>query len=319
MSFCYIVCISLITCILLLFASNCYYKTILFKDTQEYFIKNAAGKKWNYLSFGSAYCRFGLDFNAAGYMDGRNLGYGSQFFYYTDKMLRQYGDLVPKGGYVFLICANLVFAEVGKGLYNADRYPLFLDRKSLGDEWSYWKYIKNVLFPCFFYPRNNLQVVKHVLRILLGYRSSYEQETNRMSMEQVRQAAAQRCKDWCNQFNLTDTHTDVITPALEETFLKTRALLMSMIQFCLDRELKPILVVTPISEHLNALLSERFLKKVLFDNIEKANVQHVPFLNYIDDPRFQDAKYYFNADMMNATGRKEFTRVLMEDVKRENI
>ena len=55
-------------------------------------------------------------------------------------------------------------------------------------------------------------------------------------------------------------------------------------------------------------------ERVLFDNIRKANKQHVPFVNYLRDERFSDYKlYHNNADFLNARGRKLFTDVLVKD------
>lgn len=314
----------LVVCVFIaLFLSNLYYLKVELKNSQEYFIKQVIHKKSDCYSFGSAYCRFGLDFEAAGYPRGYNLGFGSQFFYYTDKMLRKYTKLLPEGGTVFIICADLVFAEEGKGLYGAQRYCLFLDKEDLGDEWRYSTYIKEAVLPCFFHPYRNVRVMKHLFCNFFNLNTQrdnlFTQSVNLLSEDEVKNAAYQRCKDWCDQFGLKNTETDEISPTLVEKFEKTRRLLTGMIQYCLDRQLQPILVVTPVSEHLNNLLSEKFIKKVLYDNIHQANVQNVPFLDYLKDPRFQDSKYYINSDMMNAVGRKLFTEILMKDAKLLNI
>lgn len=107
--------------------------------------------QWDALAFGSAYCRFGIDFSGTD-MNGYNLGFASQFFYYTDKMLRQNARFTKRGGHIFLICAHLCFAEVGTGLYDADRYIKFLKKEYLGSEYSYWKYFKEVIFLYFSIP-----------------------------------------------------------------------------------------------------------------------------------------------------------------------
>ena len=52
-------------------------------------------------------------------------------------MLRQNARFTKRGGHIFLICADLCFAEVGTGLYDADRYIKFLKKEYLGSEYSY--------------------------------------------------------------------------------------------------------------------------------------------------------------------------------------
>lgn len=139
-------------------------------------------------------------------------------------------------------------------------------------------------------------------------------ENNQLTLNQVETEADQRCKSWCRQFGLSDTINDIIPGELEETFSKTRKILTNMIQFCLDNSLKPVLVVTPVSKIMNDRLSDVFIERVLFDNIRKANIQHVPFLNYLRDERFADYKmYHNNADFLNAYGRKLFTEILIKD------
>ncbi|SDZ64635.1 hypothetical protein, partial [Bacteroides ovatus] len=74
--------------LILLLVVNYYYTHVVVRNTQEYHIKQVEQGQWDALAFGSAYCRFGIDFSGTD-MNGYNLGFASQFFYYTDKMLRQ--------------------------------------------------------------------------------------------------------------------------------------------------------------------------------------------------------------------------------------
>ncbi len=116
--------------LILLLVVNYYYTHVVVRNTQEYHIKQVEQGQWDALAFGSAYCRFGIDFSGTD-MNGYNLGFASQFFYYTDKMLRQNARFTKRGGHIFLICADLCFAEVGTGLYDADRYIKFLKKSIL--------------------------------------------------------------------------------------------------------------------------------------------------------------------------------------------
>ena len=137
-----------------------------------------------------------------------------------------------------------------------------------------------------------------------------------MNYEQTLQQARKRCSSWCRQFGLKDTVSDEIVPELEKIFIETRAVLTNMIQFCLDNGFKPVLVVTPVSQAMNECLSDAFIQKVLSANINMANTQKVPLLNYLRDERFQEISLYANnADFLNARGRKLFTNVLLKDTR----
>lgn len=297
------------------FLLNEYYYRIAGDYTQDFHMrKGEKGGPYDAISFGSAYCRFGLDFSDCE-IRGYNFGYGSQFFYYTNLMLHQYAKTCKKGGVVYLIIADLVFAKVGKGIYGSDEYIKFLDKDLLGDEYSSKAYIKS-RFPVLFNPRLVTRCVKKMLRMTKP--TEFETlESNRLSEKQVEEEADKRCKSWCRQFDLSDTVGGNTHKELEDTFVETRRILTSMIQFCLDSGLKPVLVVTPVSKNMNVRLSDAFINRMLFDNIRIANKQHVPLMNYLRDERFSDyTLYYNNADFLNARGRKLFTEVLVSDTKK---
>lgn len=287
-----------------------YYHIVLYNSQEHQILRGKKGKNYDWIAFGSSYCRYGLSHGEDEV--GFNFGVAAQFLYYSDKMLREYAvSCLKKKGTVFLIIADLVFAEVGRGKYNAKRYPLILTKESLGDEYSFVNYLR-MRFPLFFSPRPLMAVV---LSLAKGINNRFETlEENELSYEQTLQQARKRCASWCRQFKLKDTISGEITPELEEKFALTRNILSDMIQFCIDNGFRPVLVVTPVSKAMNACISDEFMQKVLYDNIKKANKQNVPLLDYLKDIRFQDISLYANnADFLNARGRRLFTKVLIKD------
>ena len=302
----YIICSVAILLLLL----NEFYFHVCLRNQQEHRILKSKTGKYDRISFGSSYGLYGLSFPLGG--NGCNFCIGGQFFHYTNLMLREYAPkCLQPGGTVYLVIADLVFAEVGKGLYHPERYPLILSKKSLGVEYSALNYAK-MRFPLFFNPRAVLSIARALLK---GVENSYDTlEYNSLSYDKTLEQAKKRCASWCRQFRLKDTQLDEIIPELEETFSKTRNILTGMIQFCLDNGYNPVLVVTPVSKAMNECLSDAFINKVLYDNIRLANVQNILFLDYLRDERFQDVSlYHNNADFLNARGRKLFTEVLIND------
>lgn len=94
--------------LILLLVVNYYYTHVVVRNTQEYHIKQVEQGQWDALAFGSAYCRFGIDFSGTD-MNGYNLGFASQFFYYTDKMLRQKCSLYEtRWAHIFNMCPPLL-------------------------------------------------------------------------------------------------------------------------------------------------------------------------------------------------------------------
>lgn len=302
----------LIAFLLVLLLLNEYYYWVVCAFTQDYHMrKGEKGGPYEAIAFGSAYCRYGLDFSGTD-VKGYNYGYSSQFFHYTNLMLHQYAKTCKKGGVVYLIIADLVFAKEGKGLYGAEEYVKFLDKSTLGEEYSAGRYIRS-RFPVFINPRLVVSCVKRFCGIKPT--DSYKSlENNSLAESEVIMEAEKRCNSWCRQFGLLNTIGNSIPEELDDVFKKTRQILTDMIQFCLDNGLKPILVVTPVSKIMNDRLGDDFIKRVLFNNISKANIQKVPMMNYLRDERFGDYHlYHNNADFLNARGRRLFTKVLVED------
>lgn len=292
---------------------NEYYYHIVLQHIQEYKILKGLNGKYDKIAFGSSYGLYGIEFLEGS--QGFNFCIGGQFLYYTDKMLREYAPrCLNDGGVIYLVISDLVFAEVGKGLYNPERYSLILSRKSLGDEYSFVNYVR-MRFPLFF----SIRAIRRLIgSFIKGVNNQFEVlSQNKLNYEQILLQAHKRCDSWCRQFHLNDTISDDIPQELEETFCKTRSILSGMLQFCLDNGYKPVLVVTPVSRAMHECLSEKFIQRVLFDNIAKANKQGIPFLNYLNDERFEDISLYANnADFLNARGRKIFSALLFDDYEK---
>lgn len=293
------------------FILNEYYYHIVLRNTQEHQILRGKKKKnLSWISFGSSYCRYGITSGKG--EAGFNFGVAAQFLYYSDKMLREYSTSCLKNkGNVYLIIADLVFAEVGQGLFNPRRYQVLLSKENLGADYSLIQRL-SLRFPLLVHPRNIKGLLKYIIK---GDQNKYATlRYNELTEKEVHAQAAKRCSDWCRQFGLKDTISTDISYELEMKFSKTRDILTSMIQFCLDNDFRPILVVTPVSKIMREHLGKDFTQKVLYDNIRLANKQDVPFLDYLEDPDFDDfSLYHNNADFLNARGRELFTQKLLND------
>lgn len=314
--------ISLIILAVLLLLANVFYVFVAAADTQEYQIRAIGRRKYSYLAFGSTYCRYALDFDVVK-ADGYNLGYVAQFFYYTDLMVRSFARNAKPGAVIFIICADLAYAKVGKGeggCFDYKKYIHFMDRISLGDEYSVYRYITDVLFPLIFHPSywrmTLIAAAKCVLPRCIVQRTKKTRKSEKLTEEWMRQLAHERCNSWCQQFGLKDVQSTEIPACVSEAFIKSSAIVASTVQFCLDRGLRPVLVATPWSPAMNELVGCDFMQTVYYDNIERSNPQHVPFLDYSKEPRFQDYSLFQTADLLNERGRKLFTEILISDIKK---
>lgn len=303
----------IILCLLVLFFFlNFFYLEMVDKESKDKLILRGKNGNWDFVAIGSTYGRFGVDFQKIG-VNGWNFCYAPQFLYYTDKILRQYCSTFKSGCVVVIVLPDLVFASGGKSDYQgADRYRRILERKYLGDDYSFKKKL------CTFIPLIRKNSIKKFAKYLAGKRDSniFEESRNRYNIEESVAVAKERCVEWCQKFGFQDTKSDIIPDRLHSEFEKSTAILQGMIKFSLSNGFRPVLVVPPLSFQLNEMTSSFFFKKILYDNIKRANIYNIPFLDYREDKRFQDWDLYLNSDFLNATGRTKFTEVLVKDIKR---
>ena len=118
---------------------------------------------------------------------------------------------------------------------------------------------------------------------------------------------------WKKQFGITD-----LDASLSEQHRKDQEnriqVLKNMIEFCMERDLKPVLVIPPVHPSLGKRLTEKCRENYIYSFVRKANERNVPFLNYMDDERFHDDRYFLNSFFMSEEGAKNFTRIVLKEI-----
>jgi hypothetical protein len=137
--------------------------------------------------------------------------------------------------------------------------------------------------------------------------------TNSMDMESLEKDANKYLDAWKLEFSISDLGAQVSEQNRGCISYNTN-LLTEMISFCLERNLKPVIVLPPISKALISKLSEGFRESYIYSFVRNANTQHVPFLNYLDNACFSDNGLFFNSLFLNAKGREVFSRVVLNDL-----
>lgn len=94
-------------------------------------------------------------------------------------------------------------------------------------------------------------------------------------------------------------------------------LTQSMVNYCLERDLRPVFICVPMSHYLSDLFPADLRKYLVTDFVKACNEHNIPFLDYTLDPDFQDASLYFDSFFLNMRGRKLFTRRVLKDLEIE--
>lgn len=119
---------------------------------------------------------------------------------------------------------------------------------------------------------------------------------------------------WEKQFGINDLNAPLSEQHCKDQENRIQVL-KEMIEFCLERNLKPVLMIPPIHTSLSRKLADNFRENYIYSFIHKANTRNIPFYNYINDERFDNTEFFSNSFFMSEKGAKEFTRIALEDLK----
>lgn len=235
-----------------------------------------------------------------------NFASGAQSLNYDYKILKQYSNNLNGGCKVLIVLAPLSFGFVDyKNDSSNSRYYFFMDKDKILN-YSRLKKFLYVDMPI-------LKSWKNFIRIFLRKKEikSIVNTPNNAEKE-----ALLRINGWKKQFNLKNLLDKKSASYLKDEFENVKTILLDMIEFSLEHNWRPIIIIPPASVFLTEKISDEFMKEVLYDNIRFLKDKQIPILDYWKDDRLNDYKLYINSDFLNEKGSKLFTEIVLEDIKK---
>lgn len=208
------------------------------------------------------------------------------------------------------------------------RPKFFLYRHPFGDHLKYYGILpdKDIVgysqktktayidYPLLFHPKKIKRLIKDIPaasnRLLI--------DTNPMDKKQLRADADFWINCWNREFDI-DINNLVLSDINKTNINRNIHLLNEMIQFCLDRKLRPVICILPVTDYLGNRFSEDFVNNQILAYVDEANTQKCPVLNHLKDKRFTDSSLYINSFFFNLHGRKQFTKMIIEELKDNQI
>lgn len=292
---------------------------ILYKKTNYYKINILQSNKFKeipdnleIINLGSSYAKYAFDYSKVG-IKGFNFGIQPQSLSYDFRILKQFKNKLKKNGVIIITIPDFVFAFLDYPIedYNY-RYYSFLNKENILNYSSLKNFLLNY-FPLILQPKKLKYILKDISK------ENSDSLVFIENSETVTKEAQRRINGWKKEFKLLGTENSEDIPLnIKEMFRKTQSLLEEMINYSLSNELKPVIVIPPCSKELNDFFSEEFLNEILYSNVEKANKNLIPVLDYLKDPEFQDYYLYVNSDFLNVNGRELFTKRVVADLKKLN-
>lgn len=257
---------------------------------------------------GSNHALYGLNYDGIG-LKSFNFALSPQYLLYDLKILKSYGSHIAKNGVVLITLPPCIFCFDGDERCDLKYYRILPG--AMIPRFSWARKVTKVVFPLLSNPTAVRFLIKDIC-VTLSHSTADNSKTR------CEKEALARRDGWVRQFNLKDMETDDLPPTVKQQFEKTVALVSEMIDFCLNRELCPVLVVPPVSEPLRKLLGVGYLKTAFYDNINRANAKKVPLLDYLGDEQFADYSLYRNSDFLTENGSKLFTKKVVSDLQSIN-
>ena len=285
--------------------------TIWFNTTMQFEGCKAISSIGNFdnviANLGSSSGFYAFNYNAIG-VKGINLALPRQSLFADREMIKNYFSYLQNGA-VVIIPLCLFSSLEGEDCDFPDSYYMLLQSESIPNySWKKKLRIQRIYNdPILFFPLFSLV---QELRRTMSFRRNPKIDNHQMETD-----ANNWIKDWMREFRITDFDRE-FSLVNKDSFESASRILNEIIYFCIDRELKPVIVIPPISRFLSAKVDERMRKKLITDFVNQTDRTIVPFINYLDDNEFADSKFFMNSYFLNEDGAALFTKRVISDLKK---
>ena len=262
-------------------------------------------RNFDVVNIGSSSARYAFDYSGLP-VKAFNWGEQPQSLNNGFKILKTYFSILKKGGTVIISLGPLSGLDIeGKWGKDAnDKYYYILPSELIND---YSSVAKRRNYPLVYYP---ITSIKNLLRKTLGKENGQNTELVKTFVDD----SEKWIRIWKAQFGIT-SFEEPLSEANNKGQERRIALLKDILAFCIERDLRPIIVIPPMHSSLASKFTSRFRENYIYSFVNKANIFKVPFLNYMDDERFDDDKYFYNSFFLNEEGAKTFTKIVLKDLQ----
>lgn len=270
-------------------------------------------RNYDIVNLGSNPAAYGLFYEK---VKGQNWATGSQGLDMDFEILKYFHSYIKKGGYVLIpimpFSSISPYIKVRGGFWNEEYYAKFasiLDYSQVDRLPNSRKVRLFLKYPLLVRPKAIQYLVKDVERD----NSIAISEQLMMEME-LMQHAQSFMKGWLHEFNLKALTIEELAPRMKYAE-EAISIVKNMVDYCIERELKPVFITIPMTDYLSSLFPENVTKLLTYDFIDKCNVRNILFLDYSKVEELKDSSLFKDSFFYNLKGRKVFTNQVLKDLK----
>lgn len=276
------------------------------------FLQTESGIKYQIVNVGSNPARFCFFYEN---VNGQNWSTGTQGLNMDLEILKKYYSCIEKNGIVLiplvpfsLVTEYLDGNQTYRNYKSYMKYAYVLDESQINRltfAQDIWGYIKSPLhYEC--------KAWKYIIHDMEPDRRLEITDQNLMLAELVNDAD-EFMSYWKNEFDIKDL-SDPLPEHLVKGMDDSVTLLQEIIDFLLEREYRPVIVLPPMTSVLYDKFPKSFWKTYIYDGIAKLDRPEISVLDYLHDENWQSTDLYFNSLFMNLRGRKLYTKQVLKDV-----
>ena len=231
-------------------------------------------------------------------------------------LLRNFHSILHPGGVVIITIMPFTSLNKETNLMDAVRYLKIGAHEPIQPH-LYGKARRYAEYPILF----KKSAVKGLLKYFLHRESSPKANdakamlTNNPMDERQLEADAQRWVDgWKRQFGIRDFEAPLTEQNKRGQEFRVE-IMRQLIDFCMEREYRPVYVIPPVTRHLARYYTRKFEEMYVYGFLREVS-REIPLLDYSKDGTLQSDSYYFNSFFLNQRGRKLFTHRVLEDLRR---
>lgn len=287
-----------------LFVEDIYPGNIWYREHEE--------RNFDLVTLGSSGAKWAFDFSSCS-IKAMNWAQQPQTLVEDYNLLRNFHSILRKGGFVIITIMPFTSLNKQTGIRDALKYQKVHAHEPI-QPYLYDKASRIAHIPMLI----GKPAIKALIKYLMGRDEPLKSDavgmvtSNPMSNEQLEENAQAFVKGWKKQFGILDFDAPLTSDNIKGRAFRID-LMRTLIDFCLERDYKPIFVIPPVTKHLSKYYTTKFEKLYIYDFLNEVD-RDIPLLDYSHEESFQCDDYYFNSFFMNLQGRRVFTKRILSDI-----
>lgn len=257
--------------------------------------------RYDIVNIGSGPSLHDFDWSCVSEVKGYNFAVSPEDFRYDCRILRNFKNLIKENGTIIIVICPLSFAGnrfLLKDYYSYRYFDVLPQSEIILSNCKYRAY-KNRIGRFFINNYYRMCSIPPLIYSVLGRRK----EARRSSEEKL-------VRGWLRDNPELRNLKDLPKRDMTNVFEEKKKELKEIIEECKSANLRPVLLIPPISNKLHSYFSQEFLEAFVYNNIKEIS-DAVVLLDFLSDDTFGNDLFYSNGLFLKYEIASEFTREVL--------